>query len=259
MKEHHAASFDWPFLLQNLVMKDFRVRYRAMSLGVFWSLLNPLVMMAVLTFVFTHLFESRSGTSYPLFVLCGLVPYNFFSVALLNGTNAITESGQLLKRVIVPRELVTLAAVLSQGVHLTIQMALLLALVAFFGRGVGASWVWLPFIWICEVLFVCGLALATSAINVYVRDTRYVVESGLTVLFWLVPVFYPFDIIPPQYREIYLYNPVAAMVMAMRNILLDGHAPAASLAIKLSLVSVALFAAGWWVFGRLKRRFYNYL
>jgi ABC-type polysaccharide/polyol phosphate export permease len=248
---------DYWYLVQNLVMKDFKIRYRNMSLGVFWSLLNPLVMMGVLWFVFTHIFPNRIP-HYALFVMCGLVPFNVFTICWLNGTTSLIENAQLIKRVPVPREAIPVAAVLGNCLQLLAQVLLLLFLAAAV-TGIHRSWFWLLAIWPLEVLFVTGLALMFSAFNVYVRDVRYVVESANVVLFWLVPIVYDFRWIPAQYRFIYGYNPVAAMVMALRNILLDQTAPAATLLVKAAISSVAIFLLGLAVFRRLRPRFFNYL
>jgi len=250
---------DYGFVVSGLVLKDFKVRYRNMSLGMFWSLLNPLVMMGVLTFVWTKIFVNNSIPHYPVFVLCGLVPYNFFAFAWATGTGSIVDNAGLIKRVPIPREIIPVTAVLSSCIHLLIQIGLLVAMLFAFVGGPNRHWVWLPLIWGMEVIFVCGLSMITAALNVFVRDTRYVVESINLVLLWLVPIMYPFDIIPAAYKEVYQFNPLAALVMAMRTIMLDNAAPASSLLIKLTVSSLAMLGLGLLVFRRLSVDFYDRL
>jgi ABC-type polysaccharide/polyol phosphate export permease len=249
---------DFGFVLENLVFKDFKVRYRNMSLGVFWSLLNPLITMSVLFLVFGVMLPN-GVKGYPVFVLCGLIPFNFFSIAWATGTNSLVDNAGLIKRVPIPREVVPIASVLANCLHLLIQIGMLLTFVVLFGYGVNRHWMWLPVVWGLEVVFVLGLVLACSALDVYLRDMRYLVESTNVLLFWLVPIVYGYEKIPAKYSEIYSWNPIAAMVMALRRILMDGAAPGAILIGKLALGSLASLAMGSIIFRALHRRFYDHL
>lgn len=249
---------DYKFLLQNLILKDFRIRYRNMSLGVLWSVINPLVMITVFNVVFTKFFPSPAP-NYPLFLLCGIVPFNFFSTAWAAGTNSIVDNAPFIKRVPAPREVFPISSVLSVSVHALIQIALLVVFAIAAGRYPNINWVWLPVVWMLLIAFACGLVLMSCSLNVYVRDTRYVVESAITILFWLVPVFYPLTFVPPQYHSIYLLNPVACTVVAIRSIVIDGAPPSADILLRLAVSASITYVMGWFVFRSLKARFYNYL
>ena len=152
-----------------------------------------------------------------------------------------------------------MASVLSVAAHLMIQILLLLATALAFGRRPNVEWFWLPVVWGLEIVFVCGLALLTSAINVYVRDARYIVEAINTLLFWLVPIFYSFDRIPARFAGVYQLNPVAALVLCLHNILLTATAPPNSTLVRLPGVSFAMFAFGFMVFRKSKHAFYDHI
>jgi len=121
------------------------------------------------------------------------------------------------------------------------------------------SWTWLPVVLVLQLVFVAGLTLATSALEVYLRDMRYVVESTNLVLFWMVPIFYGFETIPKRYAWLYELNPVAAVIMLLRTILLDGEPPNLTTLIKFAAVSIGTLAAGTIIFRRLQRDFADYL
>jgi len=251
---------DYLYLIQNLVLKDFRIRYRNMSLGVLWSLLNPLVMMGVMTYVWTQIFKVDIK-HFPVFVLCGLVPYNFFSIAWSGGTTSIVDSAGLIKRLPVPREVVPVATVLSCSIHLLVQLLLLLVWAICSKVPINRYWFWLPVVWGLEIVFVSGLSLLTSSLNVFVRDTRYIVESTNLVMLWLVPVFYPFSLIPQKYSDIYQVNPLATLVIVMRRIVYEGVAPngTTNTMWKLVLASFTVFLIGLLAFRRMKPQFYEHI
>ena len=246
------------FLLQNLVLKDFRIRYRNMSLGVAWSVVNPLVMMGILTFVFTKIFPNPQP-HFPIFVLCALVPFNFYSLAVSAGTTSLLENESLIKRVRCPREIFPIAAVLAACLHFMIQIGLLITFVLVAGFPITWHWLWLPALWGMEIVFMCGLALITSGLDVYYRDVRYLVEVSGLVLFWLVPIFYSFQMVPARYHAVYLMNPIACVVLAEREVLLGGTAPSLGFVGALATVSISCLALGFVIFGRLKQNVADYL
>lgn len=249
---------DYFFLIRQLVVKDFKIRYRNMSLGVFWSLLNPLIMVALFSFLFTEIFRS-SVPHYALYILVGLIPYNFFAGAWGSATTSLLDNAGLIKKVPVPREIIPLAAVLSNVVHLLIQFSLIIAAVYYYGLSVHLNWLWLPLIWGLELIFLFGIGLATSSLTVVIRDTRYLVESALLILFWLVPIFYSFEMIPMAYKDLYQYNPMAALVLASRKVILDGQSPPLPLMLKFLAVSMGSLILGTALFRFLQPRFYRYL
>jgi ABC-type polysaccharide/polyol phosphate export permease len=245
--------------LSNLVKKDFKVRYRNMSLGVLWSVLNPLVIMAALAYVFTYIFPSLKVKHFAVFLLSALVPYNFFAMAWNTGTNSLMENYSIMKKVMVPRQLFPVGTVLGNCIHLLIQIGILIVFTLGSGLGINRYWLWLPYVWAMEIVFVCGLALATSAINIYIRDTRYVVESINAVMFYFVPIFYSHDNIPPNLIFVVHYNPLAALILAQRNIFWKGIPPEPQLLINLTVASFVTLAVGYGIFRKLSDGFFDHM
>ncbi len=172
------------YIITNLVGKDFKVRYRNMSLGVFWSLVNPLIMMAVLTYVFSVIFTRRNIPNFALFLLCGLLPYNFFTLGWSAGTMSVVSNAALIKQIPFQRELVPISVVLANALHYGLQLVLLLTVIVIV-VGPNAQWVWLPVVLLLQLTFVCGLSLLSSALNVYFGNykERLTNTSPFAILF----------------------------------------------------------------------------
>ncbi len=248
-----------PFLLNTLVLKDFKIRYRNMSLGVSWSVANPLIMMGILTLVFTRILPNPNIHHFAVFALCALVPFNFYNLASIAGTTSLLENQSLIKRVRCPRAVFPVASVLSSSLHFLIQIALLIIFLFVFGYRPNRYWLWMPPIWALEVVFMCGLCLMTSALDIYYRDVRYLVECSTLVMFWMVPVFYSFDLIPDRFKIIFLLNPIAAVAVTARQTLMEARSPALLVLLPLIAVSVITLWAGLALFKRLERDFADYL
>lgn len=184
--------YEYRFLLQNLVVRDLKVRYKNSFLGVLWSLLNPLLMALVFSMVFRQAFGGDLRQYY-VFFLVGIMPWNFFSSALMTGTMAILQNSTLIKKVNFPRELLIFGSVLSNLVNFLLAMVVLLAFLFFSGLGLSIHALWVPVILLIQVIFVTGLALFLGSINVFYRDVLMILDVVMLAWFFLTPIFYPFD------------------------------------------------------------------
>ncbi len=247
------------FALRNLIMKDFRIRYRNMSLGVIWSVLNPLIMLGIMLVVFTIVYPQTGQVYFPISVLLGLVSYNFFTLCIPAASLAILENAPLVKKVAFPRQILPISVVLSQSIQVTVQLGLVAIFILLFRVPLTAKFLLAPLIVGTLLLFVIGAGLACSALSVVFRDTRYIVESLLTVLFWLSPVFYPLSTVHEKFPNwlfcIYILNPLAGCIEALRRVLLQNLYPDMISFAVAGAVSLATLILGFVLFTRLQRQF----
>ena len=230
-----------------------------MSLGVFWSLLNPLVLVGVYSFVFSRIFPNTTIAYFPLYLLIGIICFNYFSLAWTVATYSLTQNAGLVKRIKIPREAIPISSVLANAIHFIVQFSLVLAFTLRLGIPIGFSWLWLPVVIILLILSVVGISLLTSALDVYFRDTRYLVESTVLVLFWLTPVFYTEKMVPAEYRAVYLLNPITDAAIAMRQIIIEHRTPDLSALLYAMATACVLLVLGLAVFEQTKNRFADHL
>jgi len=222
-------------LLRDLVSKELRARYRNAMMGLLWAVLQPVLMMAILTFVFGYVLNfvggrsSGSQHSYAVFLLCGLVPWQFLSISLTSSAASLVTSQELIKKVYFPREVIPLAAILNCVINVIIGfVTLFVVMVLLEGFGaLGAGILWLPFIFAIQFALVVGLGLLFSALNVFYQDVGYMIDVGLAFGFYATPVFYdvPANILSPWLYRLYMLNPMAHLVTAYRQALLDNRFP----------------------------------
>lgn len=200
-----------------------------MSLGILWSLLNPLVMMGVLIFVFTVVYPNRGIQNFPVFVLIGLLSFNHFSLSINSMTTSLVENGQILKKTNFPRILLPLSVLISQILHAIIQSLLLLVLLQVFKIPWSFHALWYPLAFVVQATYTLGIGLLCATLCVLFRDTLYLVQSILTVLFWFSPVFYPVSLVKENLSHdlylLYLVNPLAGCIDASRRALLTHQSP----------------------------------
>jgi lipopolysaccharide transport system permease protein len=263
----------WAFreLIESIVIRDLKVRYKNSILGFLWSLINPLLLMLVFTLVFTFMLPNVSIPKFPVFVLTALLPWNFFTTSVMGAIGSIVGNGHLIKKVYFPREILTISTVFSNFVNFLLALPVLFALVVIFRIPLTIWIVYLPLIMIVQIAFTIGIGLILATLNVFYRDTGVIMEVIMQAWFFLTPVFYPVDILPewktvlglalPVRRLTYILNPMASIIASYRSVLYgftDGSlptAPAFDFFSRTTVTSFAFLFLGYVVFTRYSRRF----
>lgn len=242
-------------LTMSLAVKDLKVRYKSPVLGFLWALLVPILMAIIFIIVFSGMFKI-SIKNYPVFLLCGLFPWNFFQLSVATGTTSIVDNGGLLKKVYFPRQIIPISIVVANLVNFILSLILLLIIVLVFRLKLGMPLLLLPIVVIVQIILTTGILLIFSSLHTYYRDVRYIVEVLLLCWFYLTPIFYDIKgVIPDRYVGIYMLNPMAGIVTIYRDIFLYKIFPDMGLFLRTFLISVLLFILGMLVFKKYERNF----
>lgn len=258
------------YLLRNLISRDLKARYKNSVLGILWSILNPLFLMIVFTILFSVLANNQIR-DYPIFVLTGLIPWNFFSGSLTSGTTSITGNSGLVKKVYFPRELLPTAALLSNLVNFLFAFMVLVLFLYIFGIGLTIHALWVPLILVTQLIFTLGLVLLLGSLTVFYRDVLMILEVVMLAWFFLTPVFYSLEMFgntatvlgytfyPAQLLR--WLNPMASIIDGYRTVLwgtYDSGGPAAMYPpylLRTFVTSVIVLILGYSVFNRLNPLF----
>ena len=238
-----------------LVARDLRGRYVGSTLGLFWSVVNPLAQLGIFTFVFSTVLSVRFGTSdvpFVLYLAAALFPWLAFQESVLRSATCLVDNAVLVKRVVFPVEVLPVQIALSALIHQLIALALLLGLMLALGVPPRAAALALPGVLAIQLLFTLGICWAVAALHVYFRDTAQVLGVMFPMWFYLTPIIYPYQLVPPALRPLLALNPLTALVEAYRDVLLHGVLPLDARALWLVVVSIAVFLGGAAVFARAR-------
>jgi len=256
----------WAFreLAQNLVVRDLKVRYKNSVLGVIWSLLNPLMMMLVFTVVFTVM-RGRAIARFPVFVLVGLLPWQFFANSVSTATQSIVGNAQLINKVYFPKEVLVISSILSNLVNFLVALLVLIPILIVFDIPFTRWLLFLPVMVFIQLLFTLGVGFIVATANVFYRDVQMIMEVVLLAGFFLTPVFYSMDILPRNYvlygmnidvwRTVRWLNPMASIIDNYRVIFFYGAPPAFDFLIRTLVTAIFFFVIGLLIFYRYQARF----
>lgn len=263
--EHLRELVQYRELVLTLTIRELKARYKSSALGFLWSLLNPLGMMLVFTFVFTVMMPNTQLEKYPLFLLCGLLPWNFFSAGVMASINSIVGNSNLVKKVYFPREVLPISTVLANLVNFLLGLVVLFVALFVF-RAKFSSWFWLlPIVIFIQSCFILGIALVLSTVNVYYRDTIMIMDVVMLAWFFLTPVIYPIESLPTGHtllgmtlnvhRLMYILNPMASLIAAYRDLLYWGYRTDLDFLLRTAVTALAVLSFGYWFFMRFSKRF----
>lgn len=250
-----AETIRYHELIRNLVTRDLKVRYRNSILGFIWCLLNPLLMMGVFTFVFTVLMRSDIP-NFPVFVLTGILAWNFHATAVQSAVTSITGNSGLVMKVYFPREVLPISVVLANGVNFLLALIALFAMIFVFRIQLSYSILLLPLIFAVQVVFASGISLILAAVTVFYRDVGIIMETLLLAWFFLTPVFYRMeDLFPAYARWVYMANPMASIISAYRDVLYYGGTPGMDFLARTFVTSLIVLVVGYVFFRHYAKRF----
>jgi ABC-type polysaccharide/polyol phosphate export permease len=241
-------------LVIQLVRRDLVARYKRSVLGIAWTMLNPLGMMLILTFVFSQLFHSIQG--YPVYILSGLIAWNFFSQATSAALSQNVWGGSLLHKIYLPRTAFTLSAIGTGLTNLVISIIPLLLIMLITGFPLKLSIVFLPVSMIILGCFALGLGLLISTLALYFPDVVEMYQVILIAWMYLTPIIYPVDIIPLAIRPWFIHlNPMAYFVQIFRQPVYEGNLPSIHELLPAIAIALVTLVVGWLVFSSKANEF----
>lgn len=250
----------YSFLLQQLISRDFKVKYKRSVLGVLWSLLYPVLNMAVMALVFSNIFKfSTPGVNYLVYVLSGLIMFNYFSEASNLAMSSIVANFSLINKIYIPKYIFPLSKCLFVGINFLLTLIPLYIVIFATGTGINIYHLVLPYAYICLFMFTLGMGLILATISVFLRDMFYIYSIVLTLWTYLTPIMYDIAIIPAKFQLILKLNPMYHYIDFIRKIILYHQMPSAFTFAICGISSVIFLVIGLVAFKKNQDKFIYYV
>ncbi len=241
------------FLLTS-VKKEIRGKYKKSFLGILWSFLNPLLMLAVYAIIFPLILKVQEK-NYVMFLFTAMIPWNFFTAVVTQGSSCIIANGNIIKKVYFPREILPISVVTSGLVNFLISCIIMFVFLIFSGIGFSVQLIYLPLIILLEYIFLLGIVLILSSVTVFLRDLEHIIGVIIQVLFYGTPIVYNLSTLEPAYAALINLNPLTPIIQAYRDILYYQVTPNFSSLGIIFAFSLLLVVVGYMIFNRLQKKF----
>lgn len=242
-------------LLKTSVKKDIRGKYKGSFLGILWSFINPLLQVIVYAIVFPYIMKIKTE-NYLVFLICGIIPWTWFTTVVSQGTTCITNNSNLIKKVYFPREILPLSVVTSAAINFVISCTIILLFVVISGLGLSWHLVFLPLIMIGQYLFCLSASFILSALNVYVKDVEYIVQFFINMLFYATPILYETKTFAEsKLMWIFKLNPLSHFINAYRDVFYVHTMPDLVNLFALIGIGIVLVVICYRIFKKLERNF----
>ena len=255
-----ASLIRYRGLIQSLVARELKARYRGSVLGFFWSFVDPLLRLLIYSFVFTVVMPGlrpKEIEPYALFMFCGILPWTWFNSSLIEASNSLMVGGNLIKKVLFPAEVLPIVNVLANMAHFFLGLPILVLFLIYY-RHPPDAWdlIWFPVAVAVQLVFTTGLALMLAALTVHFRDLRDILANLLTFWFFATPIIYSIQFAPGLSKRVLDFNPMTHLIVSYQEILFfNGPIGHWKWLLALGAGSVVMFLAGFWLFDRLRDSF----
>lgn len=246
--------YNYRELLKSNVKKEIRGKYKGSFLGVLWSFINPLLQVAVYAIVFPYIMRIQQE-HYLQYLIIGIIPWTFFTTVISQGMITVRMNSGIIKKVYFPREILPISVTLSGLVNFFISCIIIVLFCVFGGLGISWHIVLLPAIATIQFFFTLGLVFALSAINIYIKDTEYIVQFIINMLFYGTPILYSAELFPKKIRWLLYANPLTELIDAYRDIFMYHRIPGFYAMMYLLGITIFVFGLGYFIFRKLEKGF----